>query len=82
MSQKEKELQAKIDELQAKLAAKNGEGKITYKVSAKGAVSAYGLNARFPVTLYAGQWERLDAPDEIKARAAFIKDNAGKLSRK
>lgn len=29
------------------------------KVSTKGAVSIYGLNARFPVTLYADQWATL-----------------------
>lgn len=32
---------------------------LTWKVSKKGAVSVYGLNSRMPVTLYAGQWERL-----------------------
>ena len=54
---------------------------ITYKVSTKGAVSVYGMG-RFPVTLYAEQWERLDSDDERKRRADFIKSNAAKLTRK
>src|SRR5687768_8477149 len=33
---------------------------LTCKVSEKGGLSVYGLQARFPVTLYAGQWERLE----------------------
>lgn len=32
---------------------------ISVRVSAKGAVSVYGLQSQFPVTLYAGQWERV-----------------------
>lgn len=47
------------------------------KVSAKGAVSVYGLG-RFPVTLYQGQWEKLFA---MKAEIeGFIVANKGKLS--
>jgi len=61
----------------------NGNGvKITYKVSEKtGALSVYGLG-RFPVTLYAEQWERLDGEDERKRRQTFIKDHATELTRK
>ena len=33
-------------------------GKVYFKVSRKGAISAYGLQ-RMPVTLYVEQWERL-----------------------
>jgi hypothetical protein len=49
------------------------------KVSAKKAVSVYGLQ-RMPVTLYAEQWERLVgfAPQLVE----FIKANSDKLSRK
>ena len=36
------------------------QGRLYCKVSAKGAVSLYGLQ-RMPVTLYIGQWERLEA---------------------
>lgn len=55
-------------------------GTIRFKVSEKGALSVYGLNVRFPVTLYADQWERLlDRVDDLKK---FIADNAKTLSRK
>lgn len=37
-------------------------------MSEKGGVSLYGLNARFPVTLYKEQWERiLDNADAIRS---------------
>jgi hypothetical protein len=49
------------------------------KVSQKGGVSVYGLQ-RMPVTLYAGQWERLlDFGDEIRN---FIVEHDADLSRK
>ncbi len=56
-------------------------GQLTYKVSSKGAVSVYGMG-RFPVTLYAEQWERLDSDKERKRRAEFIKTNGKELTRK
>ena len=75
----------KPDEAATLISAINGNGKgnvsITYKVSAKGALSVYGMG-RFPVTLYAAQWERLDTDEERKRRAQFIKDNAKTLVRK
>jgi hypothetical protein len=37
---------------------------ITVRVSQKGALSVYGLG-RFPVTLYAEQWERLLSLDNL-----------------
>lgn len=53
------------------------QGKLTLRVSEKGAVSAYGMG-KWPVTLYRGQWERLLASkDEI---LAFIEINADSLS--
>jgi len=53
---------------------------IRFKVSEKGAVSVYGLHARFPVTLYVDQWERLLAKtDEMRA---FIQEQNGSLKRK
>jgi hypothetical protein len=50
------------------------------KVSEKGAVSLYGISARFPATYYAGQWERIIAfaPQITK----FIADNKSALSTK
>ncbi len=56
-------------------------GQLTYKVSSKGAVSVYGMG-RFPVTLYAEQWERLDSDQERKRRVEFIKTNGKELTRK
>lgn len=43
-------------------------GDLRLKVSKRGAISVYGLNSRMPVTLYAGQCERLlkwlNAPED------------------
>jgi hypothetical protein len=74
------ELEAVRAELAAAKAAANAPRRITYKVSEKGGVSVYGLNARFPVTLYADQWDRLlaDAP----GLRSFIADNRGRLATK
>jgi hypothetical protein len=56
--------------------AKPRAGSLSLKVSAKGAVSLYGMG-RFPVTLYKEQWLRLLAfKDEIEQ---FISDNDGQL---
>lgn len=52
---------------------------ISVKVSTKGAVSVYGLQ-RFPVTLYAEQWERLLAKSD--AINAFIEANRSRLATK
>lgn len=70
-------------ELIKKLQAENAKLKVTkgasIKVSAKGAISVYGLG-RFPVTLYRSQWEKLFAKiEEIKA---FILANEDKLTTK
>ena len=66
--------QNKITELESKPARK-----ITFKVTDKGGVSAYGIG-RFPVTLYKSQWEMLIAAGpELEA---FLKTNAAKLTTK
>lgn len=84
------DVQAYIKGLEAKAA---GAGRaITFKVTApkpdkdtgemkgtSGAISAYGLG-KFPITLYAGQWERLMAAGP--ALAEFIKTNEKLVSRK
>jgi hypothetical protein len=79
--------QLTMAEMQAQLAALQEQNealkarqpkapKPTCKVSAKGAVSLYGLG-RFPVTLYRSQWESLLAnADNIKA---FIEANSTNL---
>ena len=72
----------KADEAAKLIAAMNGKTvTLTYKVSSKGALSVYGMG-RFPVTLYAEQWERLDSEDQRKRRADFIKANSKELTRK
>jgi len=77
------EMQAMLTKLQAdneKLRAEKAlAGKISLKVSEKGAVSAYGLG-RFPITLYREQWERLLAHKE--QIETFIGANAKLLSTK
>jgi hypothetical protein len=46
---------------------------LSAKVSAKGAVSVYGVRQRFPVTFYADEWELLF--DNAAKIRAFIKAN-------
>lgn len=53
--------------------------KVTFKVAKSGGLSVYGLG-RFPVTLYASQWERLF--DEIDAIKAFLVANGSAMTRK
>ena len=52
---------------------------LTVKVSEKGAVMVLGLQ-RFPVTLYASQWERV--ANEMPRILRFIKENASVLKQK
>lgn len=60
-------------------AARGAQGGLTLKVSAKGALSVYGLG-RFPVTLYKEQWTRLlTARDELQA---FLQENDAQLKAK
>ncbi len=54
-------------------------GTLYCKVSAKGALSVYGLQ-RMPVTLYVEQWERLlGFADQIQA---FMAEHSAELKRK
>jgi hypothetical protein len=54
-------------------------GQLYCKVSAKGAVSVYGLQ-RMPVTLYVEQWTRLlEFADDLRE---FLKDHDAELKRK
>jgi hypothetical protein len=70
----------KVEEASELLSKLAPERKSLYcKVSAKGAVSVYGLQ-RMPVTLYAEQWERLlDFGDNVRE---FIQQNDAELNRK
>lgn len=68
----------KIRALIASMAAQS-DRKLSLKVTDKGGVSLYGLG-RFPVTLYASQWDKLiGAVDQIKA---FVDTNRSLLSTK
>lgn len=75
------ELQAEIERLRAENEAlkRPEKGKLSMKVSEKGALSVYGMG-RFPVTLYREQWEKLlGMSDEIRK---FIQENDAKLKKK
>lgn len=70
---------ARIRELEAKLAAASAPRAITCKVTDKGGLSLYGLG-RFPVTLYASQWRKLFA--SAKEIQAFMAAHASELTEK
>jgi len=77
----EQELHAELARLRAENERLRGQSVrgVTLKVSAKGAVSVYGLG-RFPVTLYKEQWMKLlEMADEIRS---FIRDNEAALKAK
>jgi hypothetical protein len=58
---------------------KSAAGSLTFKVSAKGAVSVYGLG-RFPVTLYYEQWKRLLS--SVPQLDTFLEENKAQLKSK
>jgi len=69
------ELAAELDRLKAENAAlkakANAPRKLWWKISEKKALSIYGLNARFPITLYVDQFDRMVSHlDEIQAFVA------------
>lgn len=74
------QLKAQLAALQAQM---NNPQALTLKVSAKGAVSVYGLG-KWPLTLYRSTFERvLDAADQIRAFIAAhpelsVKEKASK----
>ena len=74
---------AELEAMQAELKALKAKAANTprLKVSQKGAISVYGLQ-RMPVTLYAGQWERIIELVNSGVFAAFIEANASELTRK
>lgn len=69
-------MQAELKALKAKTA-----NMPRMKVSQKGAISIYGLQ-RMPVTLYAGQWERIAELVNDGTLASFIAANESSLTRK
>ncbi len=77
------DLRAEVERLKAENQALKGSkpprGTLSMKVSAKGALSIYGMG-RFPVTLYKEQWLKLlEIADDIKT---FIDDNEDQLKTK
>ena len=74
---------AELEAMQAELKALKAQVKntIRMKVSAKGAISIYGLQ-RMPVTLYAGQWEKIIDMCKSGDLGTFISDNEAQLTRK
>ena len=74
---------AELEAMQAELKALKAKVKNTprLKVSQKGAISVYGLQ-RMPVTLYAGQWERIIELVESGVFSSFIAQNEKTLTRK
>jgi len=70
------QLLARIAELEKSLANKNASG-TRLKVSEKGAVSFYGTG-RWPITLYASQWEILFS--NVESIKSFIEQNKALLS--
>ena len=74
---------AELEAMQAELKALKAKVKNTprLKVSTKGAISVYGLQ-RMPVTLYAGQWERIIELVNSGVFADFIAQNEATLTRK
>ena len=74
---------AELEAMQAELKALKAKVKNTprLKVSTKGAISVYGLQ-RMPVTLYAGQWERIIELVNSGVFADFIAQNESTLTRK
>jgi len=77
------ELLARLNILEAENAnlkdARQRNG-LKMKVSQKGAVSVYGMG-RFPVTLYAEQWTRIDQElIQTGQLADFIEDNKSDLT--
>lgn len=77
-----KKIQA-LEEANAKLQSqvKSAAKGRTMKVSAKGGLSIYGMG-RFPVTLYAEQWETLLGDESVKEIKGFIESNRASFSTK
>jgi hypothetical protein len=77
----EVDLLAEIQKLRAenaKLKATPAGRGVLFRVSKRGGISAYGLNARFPVTLYKTQWEKLLGLKDVLVK--FMEDHDAELS--
>jgi len=74
-----KALEAKLKEMKALIPTKRIGG-LTVKVGDKGNLLIYGLNSRFPVSLYVNQAQKLADLFSAPELADFINENADKLS--
>ena len=79
LAQENEMLKAKLEQMNALLAAASKPKALTLKVSEKGAISVYGLG-RFPITLYSGQMQRL--LDHAVTIRAFMDANRTLLATK
>lgn len=70
---------AHLEQEQAELKAlkKQLPRMLTVKVKEKGTICVYGLQ-RFPVSLYANQWEQLLRPEQVEAIMAVVRTQIGK----
>lgn len=78
------QMQALLSEVERK-GAQEKAGDLTLRVSAKGALSVYGLG-RFPVTLYTSQWEKVleSAPliaDFMEKNKSSLKTKASEIAK-
>ena len=81
MSEQDEDMQTELERLRAENEAlKQGRQRdLELRVSAKGAVSLYGIR-RFPVTFYGDEWDIiLGKADDIRE---FIREHEGELKRK
>ena len=70
---------ARLAALEAENAAlKAARNKVSFKIHESGVISAYGLNAKFPISLYPAQWARLSG--EMNTLAKFMQDNASTIA--
>lgn len=79
LSEKDRRIAA-LEAMVAKLAAANAAksaGKLTLKISAKGALSIYGMG-RWPVTLYLTQFDRLNS--QWSEVCQFVEDHRTEFS--
>lgn len=74
-----KALEAKLKELKSSIPTTRAMG-LTVKVGDKGNLLIYGLNAKFPVSLYLNQAQKLAQLFVSQELQDFIAANADKLS--
>lgn len=79
MKAKIKELEAQLKELKSSVPTMKIEG-LTVKVGEKGNLVIYGLNARFPVSLYVNQAVKIQKLLNSPELKEFVENNSAALS--